>query len=236
MKKTIGILGGMGPEATSYFFELVIKNTKAAKDQAHIPIIIYNNPKVPPRTDAVLGKGPSPLPHLLEGVRVLKQAGADFVVMPCVTAHYYSPQIREAAEIPFLSLLEEALAYAKANFPGLKRAGLIASTGTVKSKLFEKTFASGGIEIIVPRPPNQAYVMEAIFGKKGVKAGFTEGRLKDLIRDVARHLIRRGSEALIAGCTEVPLVLKPGDIPIPLIEPMEIAAKACILRAGYKLK
>ena len=82
MKKTIGMLGGMGPEATEYMFGLIIRNTRVEIDQNHIKVIIYSNPKVPPRTDAIFGTGPSPTPHLVEGIKALKQAGADFIIMP----------------------------------------------------------------------------------------------------------------------------------------------------------
>jgi aspartate racemase len=138
--------------------------------------------------------------------------------------------------VPILSLLDEALASAKKRNPGLKRAGLLASTGTVRSGLFSKTFAKAGIEIITPTDKEQAKVMEAVFGKRGVKAGFTKGRPKKLVLDVARRLIKRGAEAMIAGCTEIPLVLRDEDIPIPLIEPMQIAAQACIVKAGQRLR
>ena len=232
----IGILGGMGPEATSYFFELIIKNTEALKDQQHVPILIFSNPNVPPRTDAILKHGPSPLPHLLEGARRLKEAGANFIVMPCITAHYYLPQILTREKISFVDLLEETLRSIKKIRPGLKRAGLIASTGTLESKLFQKTFAKKGIEIIEPQQEEQKKVMEAIFGKKGIKAGFTSGFPKKVIRKTAQKLIKRGAEAIVAGCTEVPLVLKEKDLPVPFIEPMKIAALACILKAGYKIK
>jgi aspartate racemase len=89
---------------------------------------------------------------------------------------------------------------------------------------------------MAPTDKEQAIVMEAVFGKRGVKAGYTEGRPKKLVLDVARRLIKRGAEAMIAGCTEIPLVLKDEDIPVPLIEPMQIAAQACIVKAGYRLK
>lgn len=236
MKKTIGILGGMGPEATSYFFELIIKNTEAQKDQAHIPLLIWNNPKIPPRTDAILHQGKSPLPLLLEGVRILRRAGADFIVMPCITAHYYYPQITAREKIPFVDLLKETLDYAQKKIPRLKKVGLIASSGTVASRLFHRLFLKKGIEIIDPSPREQEKVMEAIFGKKGIKAGFTSGRPQKLILDIARKLIERGAEAVIAGCTEVPLVLKDKDIHRPLLEPMRIAALACIKKARYKIK
>jgi aspartate racemase len=236
MRKTIGILGGMGPEATAHFFSLIIKHTAAAKDQDHVPVLIYNLPQIPERTPAILGKGPSPVPLLRKGVRTLARAGADFIVVPCISAHAFLPDIRRDSPVPILSLLDEALASAKKGNPGLKRAGLLASTGTVRSGLFANTFAKAGIEIITPTNKEQAKVMEAVFGKRGVKAGFTKGRPREIVLDVARRLIKRGAEAIIAGCTEIPLLLRDKDIPVPLIEPMRIAAQTSIVKAGQKLK
>lgn len=236
MKKTIGILGGMGPEATAYFYELIIKNTKAEKDQEHIPVVIYADPGVPERTAAVLGKGPSPLPRLLEGVRVLKEAGADFIVMPCVTAHNFYDEIMREVKVNFLNLVEETMLYALRKNPGLKKAGVVASTGTLRARLFHEAFGKEGVEIIEPEEAEQERVQEAIFGKQGIKAGYTEGKSREEIRDVARALIARGAEAVIAGCTEVPLVLKAGDIEVPLIEPLQILAEASILMAGYEVR
>lgn len=236
MKKTIGILGGMGPEATAYFFELIIKKTKASKDQEHIPVVIYSNPEVPPRTDAILGTGPSPLPHLLEGVRVLREAGADFIVMPCVTAHFFYDQILSEVKVSFLNLVNEIVLWAMRKMPELKKVGLISSTGTLKAKLFHEAFGRERIEVMAPEEEEQEQVMEAIFGKEGIKAGFTSGRNREIILDVAKSLVKRGAEAAIAGCTEVPLVLKETDIEVPLIEPLEILAEVSILRAGYALQ
>jgi len=236
MKKTIGILGGMGPEATAYFFKLIIKSTRAEKDQEHIPVVIYSNPEVPERTDAVLEKGPSPLPYLIEGVRVLRGAGADFIVMPCVTAHYFFHEIVAQEKIPFLNILDETLLCTLRKIPELKKAGLISSTGTLKSRLFHDTFEKEGIEVIGPDEEEQEQVMEAIFGKQGIKAGFTSGRAREIIHGAAGTLIRRGAEAVIAGCTEVPLVLKEEDISVPLIEPLQILAEVSILKAGYEIK
>jgi len=236
MKKTIGILGGMGPEATAYFFKLIIKSTKAEKDQEHIPVVIYSHPEVPPRTDAVLGEGPSPLSYLLEGVRVLKVAGADFIVMPCVTAHYFYNQVLAEVRVPFLNLVDETMLYALRKVPEMKKVGLISSTGTLKSRLFHEAFAREGVETVEPADEEQAQVMEAIFGKEGIKAGFTSGKCREIIHNTALAFIRRGAEAVIAGCTEIPLVLKEGDIDVPLIEPLQILAEVSILKAGYELK
>ena len=236
MKKTIGILGGMGPEATAYFYELIITHTKASKDQEHIPVIIFSNPKIPPRTDALLKKGPSPLPLLREGVKTLRNAGADFIVMPCVTAHFYYPELVKQEKMLFLNLLDESLRYVKKNFPGLRKAGLIASTGTIESQLFHQKFAERSIQILVPLKKEQEQVMDAIFGKEGIKAGFSTGYPKKTIRAVASKLITRGAEAIIAGCTEIPLVLNDRDIKVPLIEPLRITALSCIKFAGYKVE
>ncbi|MDH7513338.1 MAG: amino acid racemase [Clostridiales bacterium] len=236
MKKTIGILGGMGPEATAYFFSLIIKQTAAAKDQDHIPILIYNNPRIPPRTDALLGKGPSPVRLLKEGAKKLERAGAHFIVMPCITAHAFLSPMRSAVKIPVLDIIEETAAWAKKKIPRLKRAGLVASTGTVKSGLFRDAFDRVGVKIVAPTDREQEKVMEAIFGPAGTKAGVTEGQPRRLLLSVAKRLIRRGAGAIIAGCTEVPLVLKDEDIPVPLIEPMRIAAERSIILAGYRVK
>jgi len=236
MKKTIGILGGMGPEATAYFFELLIKKTRAACDQEHIPILIWNNPKIPPRTDAILGRGRSPLPLLLEGIRILEKGGAGLIIMPCITAHYYAPKLEARAKVPLVNLLDESLGYAQKYFPAIKRTGLIASSGTVASKLFHKTFEKAGIEVIAPGHDEQRHIQNAIFGKNGIKAGCTTGEPRKTIIAIARLLIRRGAEAVIAGCTEIPLVLEPKDISVPLIEPMKIGALTCIKKAGYKIK
>ncbi len=236
MRKTIGVLGGMGPEATVYFFNLIVQETAAVRDQDHIPIIIYNLPQVPARTTAILGKGPSPVPLLRKGIRRLSETGVDFIVIPCITAHAFLSEVKTAGQVPILSLLDEALIFTRKKIPGLKRAGLLASTGTLRSRLFHTAYAEAAIEIITPTDPEQAKVMEAVFGKRGIKAGFTRGHPRKLIIDAARGLIRRGAQAIIAGCTEIPLVLRDEDIPVPLIEPMRIAARAAILKAGSRTR
>jgi len=236
MSKTIGILGGMGPEATAYFFGLIIRHTLAAKDQDHIPVIIHSDPRIPPRSDAILGDGESPVPLLRRGAKALEKAGADFIVMPCITAHYFFGEVASSVKVPVVDLIQEAVSFAAQRFPGLRRAGLIATSGTVASRIIHQAFEKRGISVIVPEVEEQGRVMEAVFGEQGIKAESVGDFNRETLRGVAGALISRGAEAIIAGCTEIPLALGEKDLGVPFIEPMEIGALACIRKAGHKVR
>lgn len=232
--KTIGVLGGMGPEAGAYFFERIIRETAAEHDQDHPPVIVYSLPQIPDRTKAILHGGPSPVPAVLRGLRALRRAGADFAVMPCISAHYFYPQIAPRSPLPLISLIDETLATIKGMRPIPKMIGLIATTGTVRSGIVADAFQAAGIAVVIPSAREQKRVMSAIYGKKGVKAGFTDGLPREILVEVARGLISRGARAILAGCTEVPLVLRAADLPVPLVEPLTIGARTAIRRAGAK--
>ena len=231
-KKTIGILGGMGPKATIYLFDCIVRLTKAEKDSDHIPIIVFNNPKIPDRTAAILHGGPSPLPLLIEGARFLAKSGADFIVMPCITAHYFYTEIIKHIKIPFLHALEVTALHIEKQLPTFKKVGLLSTTGTIETRIFQDLMAKKGIEVVIPDTSYRMQVMDAIYGKKGIKAGFSEAP-KKIFLDVVAHLIEeKGSRALIAGCTEIPLALQPRDISIPLIDPLQIIALRAIEDGG----
>jgi len=230
--KTIGVLGGMGPEAGSYFFEKIVHETVAGRDQDHPPVILYSLPQVPDRTRAILHGGPSPVPALRRGLRALSRAGADFAVLSCISAHYFYPRIAPTSPVPLVSLIDETLAIIGKMRPAPKTIGLIATTGTVRSGLIARAFKASGVTVISPSARDQKRVMTAIYGKKGIKAGFTEGPPRKILLEIAAGLISRGAQAVLAGCTEVPLVLRAADLPVPLIEPMIIGARAAIRRAG----
>lgn len=231
-EKKIGILGGMGPSATLHLFELIIRLTKAEKDQEHITTIIYNNPATPDRTDAIFNRGPSPVEELIKGAVNLEKAGADFILMPCVTAHHFLNQVEKEVEIEFVHLLRETLDYIL-GYPGnLKRIGLIATTGTIKTRLFQDMFEKSGLQIVVPGPHAQELFMEAIYGKNGVKNGNREeSRL--MLLDVLEQLKLQKVDAVIAGCTEIPLLLEQKDMAVPFINPLRILAEIAIQKAGY---
>lgn len=235
MNNKIGILGGMGPEATVYLFDLIIKLTKVERDSDHIPVIIYSNPKIPDRTEAIIKNGPSPVPLLIEGVKFLERAKVDIIVMPCITAHHFYPEIIKGLKTPFLNLLDETVKYVENKKKDIKRLGLLATTGTVKTSLFQNHFERGNREIILPDRDDQLLLMDAIYGKEGIKAGYKE-EPKKLIKEIVEHLVYERAQAIIAGCSEVPLVLKDDDISIPFIDPLRIITFQSILRMGYPLK
>lgn len=228
-EKRIGILGGMGPEATADFFLKVIKATPAKKDQDHLRIIIDNNPKIPNRTLAILGKGKSPLKQLQETLHNLEKAGAEIIAMPCSTAHHYYSELQESTNIPIINMISETVAYIYQNFPDIKKIGLLASTGTIKAGIYHKAITKMGV--ITPDEDAQEKVMNAIYGERGIKAGYTRGNPRSDILEVAEVLINKGAEAIIIGCTDIPLVLSQEDLPIPLIDSLQILAAAVVRKA-----
>ena len=227
-EKIIGILGGMGPEATIDLFYKIIKSTPAEKDQDHLRIIIDNNPKIPDRTTAILGKGEDPLPALQETARNLEKAGADFIIIPCNTAHYYISQIQESVNIPILNMIEETAKETQQRTPQIKKIGLLASMGTYKMEIYHQHFKKFNIEVISPEEKDKEEVMKVIYA---VKAGDLSEKGKKNIIQIAQKLIDKGVEAIITGCTEIPLILKEGDVPVPLIDPTKVLAEIAIQEA-----
>ncbi len=222
----------MGPEATIDFFTKIVKGTKVKKDQDHLRILIDNNPKIPNRTLAIQGRGPSPLPQLVQSAKVLEGAGVDFIVIPCVTAHHFYDPLQKKVRVPIFHIVRETRRYVEDHFKKIQRIGLLATTGTLQSGLFQNVFAHSKIELTVPPSDVQKnQVMEAIFGKGGIKAIGPSEKSKRLLLEVSRKLIRQGAQAIIAGCTEIPLVLKDGDLPVPVIDPVTILARAAIEEA-----
>ena len=232
MKKQIGILRGMGPEATSELFSLIIKNTKACIDQDHIPVIIINNPKIPDRSLFILGKGPSPIKMLIEGALKLEQMGADIILIPCNTAHYFLTQIIEKIHVPVIDMIKETARYVLYKYPKIKRFGLLTTSGVYKTAIYKEAFEDIGLDIINPDFLYQQQNMTAIYGINGIKAGFKTIPGKILLRSVA-NLIKKGAGAIISGCTEISLVLEQSQINIPLINPLKILAVKSVQSAGY---
>jgi aspartate racemase len=231
-EKIIGVLGGMGPEATIELFAQIVRRTRAKKDRDHLRVLIDNNPKVPDRTAAILHGGESCLPELARSARALKRAGADFIVIPCVTVHYFHGALQKRTSLPVLHIIEETVKRIRRGHPGVRRVGLLATTGTIQAGLFQQALAGTKLELLTPTEDAQKnLVMKAIYAIKA--EGANEGA-RSLVRRAADDLVERGAQIVIAGCTEIPLVLKDGDLPVPVIDPIAILADAAIDQAGGK--
>ncbi len=233
-KKTIGIFGGMGPEATALFFRKIISKTPADKDQDHIKIVIYNDPEVPDRTGAIVDNFESPVEKVCEGLEFLKKSNVDFITIPCVTLHYYFDDYKNSVDIPVLNLIQETLFFIQNNYPGVNNIGVLATRGTYYAQIFEKTFVPLGYNVITPDEAGQKCVMDAIYGKEGIKAGYTTGICKDSIITVAEQLIAKGAEIIIGGCTEIPIVISNGDLTVPFVDTLSVLAESAVTLAGLE--
>jgi aspartate racemase len=225
---TIGILGGMGPEATNRLCALITAATPARRDQDHVPVITYNNPRIPDRVRGVYGGGESPVPELSRTARVLEEAGADMIVMPCNLAHFFLREIQCAVHVPVLDIIEETVRFVAERHPLCRGAGLLASTPTIRTRLYENSFRRRGVRVFAPGDEEQERkVMRAIYGAEGIKSGRKEGP-RALLKEAAHNLAAAGADVIIEGCTEVPLVLSQADVSVPLIDPLEVVAGVAV--------
>lgn len=229
-EKVIGVLGGMGPEATVAFLARLVAATPASNDQQHLRVITDSNPKIPDRTKALTANGESPVPAMLASLRSLQAAGAEFAVIPCVTAHGFLPELRRESPLPIVSILDAVAEELVRN--RISCAGLIATVGTVEAGFFQARLAECGVRTIVPTPASQKRVMQAIYDIKLDAAGQSRHRPRSVLTEVAFELIGRGAASIIAGCTEIPLALKQKDILAPYLDSLTLLARAAIAAAG----
>jgi len=167
-KKVIGILGGMGPLATADLFQKITLHTAAACDQAHPRVCIDSNTNIADRTAALLHSGADPVPEMVKSAQRLASIGADFLIMPCNTAHNFYDAVASSVSIPVLHMIAITRDALKAR--GIKCAGLLATDGTVQTGIYQRTFAGSGVDLLTPDDPaDQAAVMDIIYN--GVKAG-----------------------------------------------------------------
>ena len=231
MKKVCGIIGGMGPMATADLFMKIIDHTKAAGDAEHMRVLIDNNVNVPDRTAAILKGGASPLGELLHSANALIGMGADFLIMPCNTAHYFYEELQAGVAVPVLNMITETVrAVWKA---GVKKAGLLATDGTLQAGIYDEPFTRAGVELIKPSEEGQKAVMDVIF--RGVKAGSATYDTSALEREL--HSMRaRGAETFVLACTELPIAFSRYGVNFPCVDPTDILARAAVLYGGYELK
>ena len=225
LSRTVGVLGGMGPAATVDFHAKLVAASLGGRDQDHLRVIIDSNPGVPDRNAAMRGEGPSPGPALAAMARGLASAGAEVLVMPCNTAHAWADDIRAATPLPFIDLIEATAAAAAAAVPGLLRAGVLGTSGCLDAGLYHRALALRGAEVIAPEPDDQAAVTASI---ARVKGGDTGPEVRSEMSRLAERLALAGAQVIIAGCTEVPLVLDDAGLSVPLVNSTDVLVQRAL--------
>ena len=230
----VGILGGVGPAATVDFIGKIVRNTPAGRDQDHIKLVVEHNPQIPDRTENLISEGADPTVAMYASCKKLEASDANVIAIPCNTAHAFVERIQPYLGIPIVNMLYETIQYITRHYPERTRVGLLATSGTVSSRVYHDVAEKAGIQLVVPDDENQKRVMNAIYGERGVKAGYTEGECKAELLYALEHVVRRGAEVAILGCTELPLVLSQTDEfevvgrSIALLDPTEILARKCV--------
>ncbi|PZW51140.1 aspartate racemase [Humitalea rosea] len=225
----LGVLGGMGPLAGAQFCARLTLLTPAARDQDHIPFLLWSDPSVPDRTAARLGTGPDPLPALLRGLRGLEAAGARAIVIPCNTAHGWFDAMQAACPLPILHIVDAAAVDLARQGVRPGRIGLLATEGTLAMRLYQERLQAAGWEVLVPPPGVMTgCVTPAI---EAVKAGRPEASTARLA-EAAAGLVAAGATAVVLGCTEIPLGLPEGAaraaVGVPVVDTIDALARAAI--------
>jgi aspartate racemase len=211
----------MGPDATVDFLSKVIAATPAEKDQDHLRILVDNNPQVPNRQEAVLRGGEDPGPALAAMAKGLAAGGADFLVMPCNTAHAFRDAIVAAVDIPLVSIIDVTVDACA----GAAAVGVLATDGCLASNVFQEALAARGLRAVLPDDAEIAELMRLI---TRIKAGDQGPDVAAGMRKLAEALVARGADAIIAGCTEIPLVLQADALDVALVSSTDALAAATV--------
>ena len=223
-KRRIGVLGGMGPEATVLFMSRVIKLTPAQDDRDHVPLIVDDNTQVPSRIKALIEKtGEDPAPVLAEMARRLEAAGAEALAMPCNTAHHFAPAIVDAVGIPLLNMIdlsvERVVPLAQAN----KRVGLLASPAIRLTGIFDRAFAGHGISTLYPADDDR--LLAAICA---LKVDGTDASAVQTLAEAATELTGKGADVLVIACSEFSIIADTVKAPVAIVDTIDVLAKAAI--------
>ncbi len=224
--KSVGVLGGMGPEAAVDLMQRVIDATPAKDDADHIRMLVDNNPKVPSRIEALIdGTGESPAPCMIDMARGLEKQGADFLVIPCNTAHHYYSEVAAAVDIPILNLIELTSSHCKQEQPDLRKAGLLASTALQQIYLYEPWFKQHGVKVLYPQQQNQRAVMDLI---RAVKAKRQTSDQILAYNRAADDLQAQGAECLVVACTELSVIGDRLRTSLPVYDASELLATTVV--------
>lgn len=223
----LGVLGGLGPMSTVYFYELLTQHTAASCDQDHIDLVISSRASTPDRTAYMLDPGaPDPFGAMAEDAARLVAFGADLLVIPCNTAHYFYDKLCAAVPVPILNMVEQTVLAAKRG--GCRTLGVLATTGTVQTGLYQAMCEKHGLACAVPGPEEQALVMRIIYEeiKRGKRADLKAfGAAVDALR-------RQGVQRVVLGCTELSLIKRDEGLDAFYLDSMEALAYSVITAFG----
>lgn len=229
--KELGVIGGLGPLATACFIETVVRMTDARTDREHIPMIIYNKPGIPDRTSYILGKSSdNPYVQIAETGKALERQGVDYIAIPCVTAYYFYDQLCREINVPIIDMIGETARYLKER--GIRRAGIMATDGTVTGGFLKKTLEESGLEVVHPSDEGQKLLMNIIY--KGIKANMPFEM--ENFKAVKNELFRANAEVIVLGCTELSVIHRNYDIGPGFLDAMEVLAQKSVLLCGGRLK
>ena len=218
-----GVIGGMGPDATVDFMRRVLAATPASGDDDHVRMLVDQDPKIPSRQRAILGDGESPGPHLASIASRLEASGCDFLVMPCNTAHVFLDDILAATELPLLSIIDVTMAGVSET--GSTSAGLLATAACVHAGIYQDAMAAAGVEPVL-QTGAEIGELSRLIGR--IKTGDHGAAARAEAQRLGAALVDRGADAIVLGCTELPIVLDAGDIAAPMMSSNEALAKATV--------
>ncbi|MFQ9893268.1 MAG: aspartate/glutamate racemase family protein [Emergencia sp.] len=232
MDRMIGILGGMGPKASQLFYDMVTEMTDADKDQDHVRMMIYSDPSIPDRTQAILrGEYDQVYEKMLKNALTLEAAGCEAIGITCNTAHFFAEMIADKLNIPIIHMIAHTVFHIKRRNPGAKIA-ILATEGTIKTQLYQRQMEQGGLIPYVLAPEIQELVSYQIYDriKKGLdwdEAAW--GTIEDVIK-------KEGCQGAIMGCTELSVIKAENGLSDYYIDPMEVLAGEVIRFSGKKEK
>ncbi len=228
MAKTLGILGGLGPAASVYFYKLITEHTLAKRDSDHLNIVLFSGADIPDRSEFIMGKSErSPLPMMKEDVAKLVSVGAEMIAIPCNTAHYFFDEIQKSCPVPVLNIVQETVKLAK--HTGAHAIGILATTGTILAGAYQQAAEKEGLTCMIPSETDQKKLMSIIYDD--IKTAGTPDL--NAFYAIADRLREQGSDALILGCTELSLIPKDAQYDTyPFIDSLFVLAARSIIECG----
>ena len=232
MEQKLGVLGGMGPQATQVFYQFVLDRTDAARDQDHIPALILSDTGIPDRTQAILsGETGELYQRLLKDARLLENCGCTAIAIPCNTSHFFADRLQGELSVPIIHMVRETVKVLSSD-PGVHKVGILATDGTVRTGVYQRECEAQGLAAFSPPPEVQKVVMSIIYDE--IKKGEKGSREKFAVMD--RCLRAAGCDAAILGCTELSVFRTYHPLPEFYVDAMDILAERCITYCGYKLR